>query len=90
MAPTRVFCPNEDCPARGQGGKGTITVHRRKEARSRCTVCATTFSARRVTMVYRKKTPVDLLVPVVTLLAHGCPVSAMVAAFGLKAETVRT
>ena len=71
-------------------GKGTITVHRRKEARSRCTVCATTFSARRGTMVYRKKTPVDILVPVVTLLAHGCPVSAMVAAFGLQAETVRT
>jgi hypothetical protein len=41
-------------------------------------------------MVYRKKTPVDILVPVVTLLAHGCPVSAMVAAFGLQAETVRT
>ena len=71
-------------------GKGTITVHRRKEARSRCTVCATTFSARRGTMVYRKKTPVDLLVPVVTLLSHGRPVSAMVAAFGLQAETVRT
>jgi hypothetical protein len=41
-------------------------------------------------MVYRKKTPVDLLVPVVTLLSHGRPVSAMVAAFGLQAETVRT
>ena len=41
-------------------------------------------------MVYRKKTQVDILVPVVTLLAHGCPVRAMVAAFGLQAETVRT
>jgi len=90
MASTRVFCPNESCPARGQGGKGTITMHSRKEARSRCTVGATTFSARRGTMVYRKKTPVDLLVPVVTLSAHGRPVSAMVVSVGLQAETVRT
>jgi hypothetical protein len=37
-----------------------------------------------------QKTPVDILVLVVTLLAHGCPVRALVAAFGLKAETVRT
>jgi len=90
MDSTRVFCPNESCPARGQGGKGTITMHSRKEARSRCTVGATTFSARRGTMVYRKKTPVDLLVPVVTLSAHGRPVSAMVVSVGLQAETVRT
>lgn len=90
MDPTQVFCPNEACPARGQGGKGNIKVHSRKEARYRCTVCEKTFSARRGTMFYRKKTPVDILVLVVTLLAHGCPVSAIVAAFGLKAETVRT
>ncbi|MDQ7029815.1 MAG: hypothetical protein Q9O62_08580 [Ardenticatenia bacterium] len=34
--------------------------------------------------------PVDIIVLVVTLLAHGCPVSAIVATFGLQAETVRT
>jgi len=37
-----------------------------------------------------KKTPVDILVLVVTLLAHGCPVRALVAAVGVTAETVRT
>ena len=90
MDPTQVFCPNEACPARGQGGKGNITVHRRKEARYRCTVCEKTFSARRGTMFSWKKTPVDSIVLVVTLLAHGCPVRALVAAFGVTAETVRT
>ena len=90
MDPTQVCCPNEACPARGPGGKGNITVHRRKEARYRCTVCEKTFSARRGTMCSWKKTPVDSIVLVVTLLAHGCPVRAMVAAFGVKAETVRT
>jgi len=87
---TQVFCPNEACPARGQVGKGNIKIHSRKEARYRCTVCGKTFSARQGTPFYRKKTPVDIIVLVVTLLAHGCPVSAIVAAFGLKAETVRT
>lgn len=37
-----------------------------------------------------QKTPVDMLVLVVTLLAHGCPVRALVAAVGVTAETVRT
>ncbi|MBO9349705.1 MAG: hypothetical protein J7467_15860, partial [Chloroflexus sp.] len=32
----------------------------------------------------------DSIVLVVTLLAHGCPVRAMVAAVGVTAETVRT
>ena len=90
MDPTQVCCPTEACPARGQGGKGNITVHSRKEARYRCTVCEKTFSARRGTMCSWKKTPADILVLVVTLLAHGCPVRAMVAAFGVTAETVRT
>jgi transposase len=41
-------------------------------------------------MLYWKKTPADSIVLVVTLLAHGCPVRAIVAAFGVTAETVRT
>ena len=90
MDPTQGCCPHEACPARGPGGNGNITGHRRQQARSRCTVCEQTFRARRGTMCSWKKTPVDILVLVVTLLAHGCPVSAIVAAFGLKAETVRT
>ena len=90
MDPTQVFCPNEACPARGQVGKGNIKVHSRKEVRYRCTVCGKTFSARKGTMFYWKKTSADIIVLVITLLAHGCPVSAIVAAFGVKAETVRT
>ena len=90
MDPTQVCCPTEACPARGPGGNGSITVHRRQQARSRCTGCAKTFRARRGTMCSWQQTPVDMLVLVVTLLAHGCPVRAMVAAFGVTAETVRT
>jgi len=90
MDPTQVCCPTEACPARGPGGNGSITVHRRQQARSRCTGCAKTFRARRGTMCSWQQTPVDMLVLVVTLLAHGCPVRAMVAAVGVTAEPVRT
>jgi len=90
MDPTQVCCPHEACPARGPGGNGNITGHRRQQARSRCTGCEQTFRARRGTMCSWKQTPVDRNVLVVTLLAHGCRVRAMVAAVGVTAETVRT
>ena len=70
MDPTQVVCPNETCPARGPGGIGNIPVHCRKDARSRCTGWEKTFSARRGTMCSWKKTPVDSILLVVTLLAR--------------------
>ena len=33
MDPQSVFCPNLDCPARGQVGQGNIGIHMRKEGR---------------------------------------------------------
>jgi len=90
MDPRQVFCPNEACPAKGQREKGNIKVHSHKEERYRCTVCGKTFSARKGTIFYRKKTSEEIIEMVVTLLAYGCPVNAVVAAFGLKGETVRT
>src|SRR4029453_4718874 len=31
MDPTTTFCPNRNCPARGQTGQGNIGIHSRKE-----------------------------------------------------------
>ncbi len=31
MNPEQLFCPNIDCPARGQVGQGIIGVHSQKE-----------------------------------------------------------
>ncbi len=90
MDPSQIFCPNDACPARAQRGKGNIKVHSRKEERYRCAVCGKTFSVRKGTMVYWKKTPEVVIQVVVTLLAHSCPVNAIVVAFGLKVETART
>src|SRR3989454_505461 len=88
MDPTTTFCPNQHCPARGQTGQGNIGIHSQKAQRFICHACHTTFSARKGTVFYRLRTSVDTVVIVVTLLAHGCPVQAIVAAFGFDERTV--
>jgi transposase-like protein/IS1 family transposase len=88
MDPTTVFCPNEHCHARGQTGMGNIGIHSQKEQRFICHACHKTFSARKGTVFYRLRTAAETVVLVVTLLAHGCPLQAIVAAFGLDERTV--
>jgi transposase-like protein len=88
LDPTTTFCPNQHCPARGQTGQGNIGIHSRTEQRFICHACHTTFSARKGTVFYRLRTAAETVVLVVTLLAHGCPVQAIVAAFGFDERTV--
>ena len=87
-APEHVFCPNPDCPARGQTGRGNIGVHSRKERRYKCRVCGKTFTATCGTVFYRLRTVMELVTVVITLLAHGCPLQVIVVAFGLDERTV--
>jgi transposase-like protein len=88
MDPQDVFCPNPACPARGQTGEGNIRVHSWKERRYRCRVCGQTFAARKGTAFYRLRTAEETVTLVMTLLAYGCPVQAIVVAFGLDERTV--
>jgi transposase-like protein/IS1 family transposase len=88
MDPTVTFCPNRACPARGQRGQGNIGIHSRKEQRFICKQCHKTFTATKGTVFYRLRTSAELVVIVVTLLAHGCPWQAIVAAFRLDERTV--
>jgi transposase-like protein/IS1 family transposase len=88
MDPTTTFCPNLACPARGQTGQGNIGIHSRKDRRFICKQCRKTFTATKGTVFYRLRTAAELVVLVVTLLAHGCPLQAIVAAFRLDARTV--
>ncbi len=88
MDPQRQFCPKEDCCARGQVGQGNIRVHSWGEHRYRCTVCDRTFAATTGTPFYRLQTAIEQVTLVVTLVAHGCPVQAIVAAFGVDERTV--
>ena len=89
MDPQNVFCPNPECPARGQLGQGNIGIHSQKEQRYRCHVCGKTFASRTGTAFYRLRTAEETVTRVVTLLAHGCPVQAIVVAFGLDERTVQ-
>src|SRR6266568_1173554 len=82
------FRPNLACSARGQIGQGNIRVHDRKRQRYRCRICGHTFSARRGTMMEGLRKPTELIVVVVSLLAYGCPIQAIVYAFGLDERTV--
>jgi hypothetical protein len=88
MDPQSQFCPNPDCRDRGQRGQGNVTIHSQKEQRYKCTTCTRTFAATRGTMHYRLRTPMEVVTTVVALLGHGCPVQAIVAAFGLDERTV--
>lgn len=88
MNPTTVFCPNLACPARGHRGQGNIGIHSRQDQRFICQQCGKTFTATKGTVFYRLRTSAELVVMVVTLLAHGCPLQAIVVAFKLDERTV--
>jgi transposase-like protein len=69
-------------------GEGNIHVHSQKDRRYRCDVCGQTFAATKGPPFYRLRTAPETVTMVITLLAHGCPPQAIVAAFGLDERTV--
>jgi transposase-like protein len=89
MNPEKIFCPNIDCPARGQIGKGNIGIHSQKESRYECKVCRQTFTTTKGTIFYRLHTDPKIVLLVITLLAYGCPIQAIVQAFGFDERTVK-
>ena len=88
MDPRGQFCHNPACWAYGRVGEGHVVSHSRRERRYRCRRCGKTFSATRGTALYRAHKAAGVAVQVVTLLAHGCPPRAVVAAFGWDERTV--
>src|SRR4051794_4656474 len=89
MDPHKQFCPNPSCPARGQTQQGNITIHDSRKQLYTCSVCAKAFSARRGTPFFRAHTDPALIALIITLIVHGCPVEAVVAAWGFQPRTVR-
>lgn len=86
MNPEEQVCPNPECCASGKEGK--IGVHSRQDKRYRCKACGRTFSATMGTAYYRLKKSPELFTLVVSLLAYGCPVQAIVASFQIDERTV--
>ena len=83
LRPEGVVCPNPDCLASDR-----IGVHSQRERRFICHTCGKTFAATTGTPLFALKRPLDLVVLVLTLMAYGCPLGAIVAAFGLDERTV--
>ena len=83
-----VFCPNPGCEASGQCDAGNIVSHGRKRLRYKCKRCGKSFSAEQGTMFAGLRSDRTLVVIVITLLASGCPVQAIVQAYGLDERTV--
>jgi hypothetical protein len=88
MDPHNRFCHNERCWAYGRAGEGHIVIHSQKEHRYKCKRCRKTFSETKGTALYRAHKPHELVVTVVTLLAYGRPIQAIVAAFSLDERTI--
>ncbi len=86
MNPHDVFFPNPDCPARGRVGEGNITHHARTPPRYCCAVCRKTFGARAARPFHRRATAEATITGILTLVAHGCPIAAIVAAFGVQRQ----
>jgi transposase-like protein len=63
-------------------------IHSREERRYKCKRCHKTFSETKGTALYRAHKPHELVVTVVTLLAYGCPIQVIVAAFALDERTI--
>ena len=78
----QLFCPNIDCPARGQVRQGNIGSHSQKEKRCLCKECGKSFTVTKGTLFYRLRTDPKTVMCVIVLLANGCPLQAVVKAFG--------
>jgi len=89
MNPQEIFCPNIDCHARGQIGKGNIGIHSQVEKRYICHECQKTFTDTKGTIFYRLRTDAQTVMLVIALLAWGCPLKAIVQAFGFHEKTVK-
>ena len=83
MRPELVVCPNSAC-----GASDRIGIHSRVERRYRCHACKKTFAETCGTPLYGLKRPLWMVILVLSLLAGGCPLPAIVFAFGLDERTV--
>ncbi len=83
LRPELAVCPNPACEATSR-----IGVHSYTERRYKCHACGKTFAETVATPLYGLKHPRHLVVTVLTLLAYGCPIPAIVAALTLDERTV--
>ena len=77
MDPQDQCCRNQACRASGRKGEGHVVIHSRRERRYECKRCRRTCAETAGTALYRLRTARDQIVVVITLLAYGCPIQAI-------------
>ena len=88
MNPQPLFCANFACASRGKTDANNIAPHDTLKNRWKCRTCGETFTTTKGTLYYRLKTDPKTVTLVLALLAYGCPLQAIVFAFGLDERTV--
>ena len=83
LRPELAVCPNPSC-----GANDRIGIHSHKERRFICHTCHKTFAETSGTPLFGLKHPLWLVGVVLALLSCGCPIPAVVFAFGLDERTV--
>lgn len=81
LNPAMMVCPHCD-------EEENIWIHSQKERRFKCCRCQRTFAESRGTLLFNKRYPNWVVVLILTLLAGGCPVQAIVMAFMIDEKTV--
>ena len=73
----------------GKSVKVTLAFKAKKERRYICNVCHKTSAETKGTPFYRAYKAHSSMTLVITLLAYGCPVQAIVTAFGWDERTIK-
>ena len=88
------FCPNPDCDdhskLQGEDQTNIIKFGKTKAGRQRhkCKTCNCTFVETKGTIFYRRRTPEDEIIDVLTLIAEDSRISSLARAKGHKEETI--
>ncbi len=88
MDPQTVFCPNPACPTSGQMGY-RIGIHSRQKRQYMCHECKKPFVETAGTLFYGKHYQAPFISQMVSLMAHGCPLSAIVNTFHIDERTLQ-
>jgi transposase-like protein len=91
LASAGAFCPNEQCRHYAKVDEANLIKFgksRQGVQRYRCKSCATTCSATRGTLFYRKHTPVKDILETLALVAEGVRISSLSRAKGFKEDTI--
>ena len=91
LASAGTFCPKKECRHYARVDESNIIKFGRSRQgvqRYQCKSCASTFTATRGTLFYRKRTPLKDILETLALLAEGVRISSLARAKGFKEDTI--